>query len=564
MRSVDNNIAEGKCEGYPNSQSHWGGTLLAEATSKGPILFSGTDWAVVPLESLSPARRSIIHPISQRLTGVENTALVDGLFGRIWEFPKCENVRERKVTRGDQFVGDSRIDFQWNKTERTLCRVCGKHILKQKFATEHYQRSPTCWRQVMRHIGIPEFDGSHSTSVQSNSVANHLLYYPSSEISSYGSHSLTTNDNRNQGINLSITSYGNNKDIICDNSYNLNRNPKIQDSSGIVESHSQSGYIQGTRPTSNVEYIIQNGCINLFRSATQAVYDELMRYKGNELTGELSCSKNSQNNELKFDSPVVENVMIETKESTNIANLSVEEEPYLVISSVTPNIFPSINHRPLPVNVCYIKLSFNNPGARLVRDLWALDCELLVDWGDGILTQARRFTLRELGEPAESDPDMRNIYSQGFAYLKCFVPHKPPGRADLRVRIPKSLWEYWEAYTADKYQLVVYYFPDAFVSMLPGRIPRNGQVELNQEVGQITNYLSPNWTSGQYRDSTIKRSHPYSPDLSHRTSPTPSPRSVSNNNNTNSNSAIIPPQIIGSIDEKTSNSWSIGEGNIST
>ncbi|CAD98282.1 hypothetical protein [Cryptosporidium parvum Iowa II] len=516
--SSETNKGEGSKDESSGIQNNWGRTILSEATSKGPVLFSGTDWVVVPMESLSPERRAIIHPISQRLAGVENTALVDGLFGRIWEFPKCENVRERKVTRGDQFVGDSRIDFQWNKTERTLCRVCGKHILKQKFATEHYQRSPTCWRLVMRHIGILDFDSNQNTNM-------HLSY--KTEDGGFNSPQKSMLEKR-IGPVFSRNINGEKSDGTYLSSSNHETEGK---NSVFIESLAQDGFNTSNMiPTSNVEYILQNKIMNLFRAATKHVYEELIQFKGSNTQINIHPSFNTPNpgNGSKFDSSIVENVMSEPKGDDSTNNISNPEEPFLLISSVLPNIFPSISHRPLPVNVCYIKLTFNWPGARLVRDLWALDCELLVDWGDGVLTQARRFTLKELGEPPESDNEMRNIYSQGFAYLKCFVPHKPPGRADLKIRIPKSLWEYWEAFANDKNNTVTFHTPEMFAS----EIPQNFPIETNPEA-TLPN-ININWDIKSRRDETAnQRSHPYSPTVSHIHSPTSSSRSIGNNANMN-------------------------------
>lgn len=509
-------------------QMSWGRTILSEATSKGPVLFSGTDWVVVPMESLSPARRAIIHPISQRFSGVESNALVDGLFGRIWEFPKCENVRERKVTRGDQFVGDSRIDFQWNKTERTLCRVCGKHILKQKFATEHYQRSPTCWRLVMRHIGILDLD-----AVQNTGDAHHHTYKAEDGAGHRASsvqkpvHEKRTNSGFSVGIGGERS---------CPGPYLSGGSNQMEDQGSITaESLAQSSFsVSNLVPTSNVEYILQNKIMNLFRAATKHVYEELIQFKGVNTQINIHPSFNASSprgDSSKFDSPIVENVMSEpngddTPPPSAIIN---PEEPFLLISSVLPNVFPSISHRPLPVNVCYIKLSFNWPGARLVRDLWALDCELLVDWGDGVLTQARRFTLKELGEPPESDNEMRNIYSQGFAYLKCFVPHKPPGRADLKIRIPKSLWEYWEAFASDKNNTVTFHTPEVFASEVPQSTP----------VETSFDFTSPGVGINQgirsHRNEPVsKRSHPYSSSSANKPSSSLSPKSIGKNANTNS------------------------------
>ncbi|KAH7647219.1 putative apicomplexan-specific [Cryptosporidium bovis] len=562
-------MKEACTEKYQGMQSNWGETILAEAKQKGPILFSGTDWVVVPLDSLSPSRRSIIHPISQRLAVVENTALVDGLFGRIWEFPKCENVRERKVTRGDQFVGDSRIDFQWNKTERTLCRVCGKHILKQKFATEHYQRSPTCWRLVMKHIGIIDFDSNQGLVGGSPSPKNTVSYKTEEAVVSYKS-----SKNGNVGANspsLCSTSLLPHSSSTATSSSSsppyspVSPRQTVRDKKQAFSAEQLGGGVQDTGttripvsgflaadnsnvnsteaisgvyiPTSNVEYILQDKSMNMFRTATKRVYEELMKFRGSGGTGINFNMKDIDEDSIelgiesssKFDSGIVENIMGETRnietrnqdeivgnvsngdgsvidvnrndllllgnsDTDNGDNNNIEfsnrdekngflsrnflrfpgihgsEEPYLLISSILPNVFPSISHRPLPVNVCYIKLTFNWHGARLVRDLWALDCELLVDWGDGVLTQARRFTLRELGEPPEADNEMRNIYSQGFAYLKCFVPHKPPGRADIKIRIPKSLWEYWEAFSNDKNNVVMFHSPQVFASNQIGNV----------------------------------------------------------------------------------------------
>uniref|UniRef100_A0A0G4G3S0 Uncharacterized protein n=1 Tax=Chromera velia CCMP2878 TaxID=1169474 RepID=A0A0G4G3S0_9ALVE len=60
----------------------------------------------------------------------------------------------------------------------------------------------------------------------------------------------------------------------------------------------------------------------------------------------------------------------------------------------------------------------------------------MVDWGRGIFTEATRFTLTDVEGLSEMDPQMTNLFAQGFAYLKTPVPALPAGTFRPQVRVP--------------------------------------------------------------------------------------------------------------------------------
>lgn len=99
-------------------------------------------YALIPLVMAPPEIRRRLRPLNQRIPNSAGV-LIDLLFDKVWEFPyvSASDIKERTISRGDHFVGDRRLDFHFNGSDRTLCRICGKHILKQKFATEHYKAS---------------------------------------------------------------------------------------------------------------------------------------------------------------------------------------------------------------------------------------------------------------------------------------------------------------------------------------------------------------------------------------------------------------------------------------
>eukprot|EP00388_Colpodella_angusta_P028955 GDKK01014936.1.p1 GENE.GDKK01014936.1~~GDKK01014936.1.p1 ORF type:complete len:277 (-),score=33.29 GDKK01014936.1:599-1396(-) len=131
---------------------------------------------ITELAHLSPAMHSKVSTLTHRLTGP--FALVDEFFDKIWEFP-VSFVRERTISRGESFLGDVRLDFEFNKADRSLCRVCGKHILKQKFATEHYQKSPECWKVILRVLRVADANRNQNSSDGPIPVRTTLLRHSS-------------------------------------------------------------------------------------------------------------------------------------------------------------------------------------------------------------------------------------------------------------------------------------------------------------------------------------------------------------------------------------------------
>ncbi|VTZ70443.1 conserved protein, unknown function [Plasmodium chabaudi chabaudi] len=339
------------------------------------ILQSGPNWKTYKMDDLPKELFKNIRPINQRVTGFKTVLLVDDLFEKLWEFPNTDIIKVRTVTRGDQFIGDIRIDFYYKQSERTLCRACGRHILKQKFATEHYQRNIYCWKEVMWRIGIPE------------------LYY-----------------------------------------YNTVRNepytPRIE-----AENNDKQAMLEKTLFMYNQD---------LIKKATDFVNKELKYYEDNVVSKQ---KKTAKKNCLELDILILEdnNIILPTMKNEM-------DEPYFEISGIYPNSgFPDEN---TSKNFCYIKIAFNKLGGMVLRDLFTLECEFLVDWGDNLLIQAKKYTLHEaFNNPNLYDVNLRNLYDQGFAYLRCNIPQKSNKRINLKVRIPKTVWHYWEAIADNSFKI---------------------------------------------------------------------------------------------------------------
>ncbi|ANQ10008.1 Uncharacterized protein PCOAH_00042890 [Plasmodium coatneyi] len=347
------------------------------------VLKSGLNWKTYKMEDVPSELYKNIRPINQRVTGFKTVLLVDELFERLWEFPNTDVIKVRTVTRGDQFIGDVRIDFYYRQSERTLCRSCGRHILKQKFATEHYQRNINCWKEVMWRLGIPE-----------------LHYYNSVRNDFFDSRVLNMDNNNEQ--------------VVLDRTLTL--------------------YNQ-----------------ELIKKATDFVNDELKYYEENIVTKPRKSKGANQCFELDILILDNNNIILPTVKSEL-------DEPYFEISGIYPNNgFPDGNYSK---NFCFIKITFNKLGGMVLRDLFTLECEFLVDWGDNLLIQAKKYTLHEVyGTTDSHDIQLRNLYDQGFAYLRCNVPQKTNGKVLLKVRIPKTVWHYWEA-VADETLKIHYEFLD--------------------------------------------------------------------------------------------------------
>ncbi|CAD2101584.1 conserved Plasmodium protein, unknown function [Plasmodium vinckei brucechwatti] len=339
------------------------------------ILQSGPNWKTYKMDDLPKELFKNIRPINQRVTGFKTVLLVDDLFEKLWEFPNTDIIKVRTVTRGDQFIGDIRIDFYYKQSERTLCRACGRHILKQKFATEHYQRNIYCWKEVMWRIGIPE-----------------LYYYNTVRSEPY--------------------------------------TPRIE-----VENNDKQAMLEKTLFMYNQD---------LIKKATDFVNKELKYYEDNVVCKQ---KKTAKKNCLELDILILEdnNIILPTMKNEM-------DEPYFEISGIYPNNgFPDEN---TSKNFCYIKIAFNKLGGMVLRDLFTLECEFLVDWGDNLLVQAKKYTLHEVyNNPNLYDVNLRNLYDQGFAYLRCNIPQKSNKRINLKVRIPKTVWHYWEAIADNSFKI---------------------------------------------------------------------------------------------------------------
>ncbi|CAD2099228.1 conserved Plasmodium protein, unknown function [Plasmodium vinckei] len=339
------------------------------------ILQSGPNWKTYKMDDLPKELFKNIRPINQRVTGFKTVLLVDDLFEKLWEFPNTDIIKVRTVTRGDQFIGDIRIDFYYKQSERTLCRACGRHILKQKFATEHYQRNIYCWKEVMWRIGIPE-----------------LYYYNTVRSEPY--------------------------------------TPRIE-----VENNDKQAMLEKTLFMYNQD---------LIKKATEFVNKELKYYEDNVVSKQ---KKTAKKNCLELDILILEdnNIILPTMKNEM-------DEPYFEISGIYPNNgFPDEN---TSKNFCYIKIAFNKLGGMVLRDLFTLECEFLVDWGDNLLIQAKKYTLHEaFNNPNLYDVNLRNLYDQGFAYLRCNIPQKSSKRINLKVRIPKTVWHYWEAIADNSFKI---------------------------------------------------------------------------------------------------------------
>ncbi|CXJ00028.1 conserved Plasmodium protein, unknown function [Plasmodium berghei] len=339
------------------------------------ILQSGPNWKTYKMDGLPKDLFKNIRPINQRVTGFKTVLLVDDLFEKLWEFPNTDIIKVRTVTRGDQFIGDIRIDFYYKQSERTLCRACGRHILKQKFATEHYQRNIYCWKEVMWRIGIPE-----------------LYYYNTIRNESYP--------------------------------------PRIE-----MENNEKQAMLEKTLFMYNQD---------LIKKATNFVNKELKYYEDNVVSKQKKSEKKKT---LELDILILEN--------NNIILPTIKneiDEPYFEISGIYPNNgFPDENTLN---NFCYIKIAFNKLGGMVLRDLFILECEFLVDWGDNLLIQAKKYTLHEaFNNPNLYDVNLRNLYDQGFAYLRCNIPPKNNKIINLKVRIPKTVWHYWEAIADNSFKI---------------------------------------------------------------------------------------------------------------
>lgn len=183
---------------------------------------------------------------------------------------------------------------------------------------------------------------------------------------------------------------------------------------------------------------------DLIKKATNFVNKELKYYEDNVVSKEKKSEKKKS---LELDILILEdnNIILPTIKNEM-------DEPYFEISGIYPsNGFPDEN---TSNNFCYIKISFNKLGGMVLRDLFTLECEFLVDWGDNLLIQAKKYTLHEAFNNTNLyDVNLRNLYDQGFAYLKCNIPPKNNKIINLKVRIPKTVWHYWEAIADNSYKI---------------------------------------------------------------------------------------------------------------
>uniref|UniRef100_A0A0G4H108 Uncharacterized protein n=1 Tax=Chromera velia CCMP2878 TaxID=1169474 RepID=A0A0G4H108_9ALVE len=100
------------------------------------------------------------NPIRDTKTNTEIPAdhiLVDHYMGRIWKVPGGLNFREHKVLQrgkgAGSYIGDVRLNFDWEGAVRSLCRWCGKYMQYCAFAGMHYNTKTKgipaeCWEQI--------------------------------------------------------------------------------------------------------------------------------------------------------------------------------------------------------------------------------------------------------------------------------------------------------------------------------------------------------------------------------------------------------------------------------
>ncbi|CEM09067.1 unnamed protein product [Vitrella brassicaformis CCMP3155] len=327
---------------------------------------AGLSFRLQPEQDCTDFFRERKKPLNQRIQG--DCLLIDEIFENVWEFP-ATSVKERKVTRGDLFIGDLRIDFDWNGQTRTLCRVCGKHVLKSKFATEHYKQNISCWKEVMKKLSITDFDG---------------LSQAGSSVSGRSRLSL----------------------------------PR----SAIDASHISVPMMEG---------LLGSACENLFLRAHNAACAELRQFR----TGGIEIKQEEETPELYG--------FIENTAHQFGYDGSNNTEPWFKIEVFHPNAF--VANRNNSYSYTYLKLRFNAAGARHLQELFKLDFEFLIEFGEGTLMVAKRFTLREADNNPAEDPDFGNLKRQGFAFLKTHVPMKQPEHIQLKLRIPKNLFEWYIA-----------------------------------------------------------------------------------------------------------------------
>lgn len=115
------------------------------------------------------------------------------------------------------------------------------------------------------------------------------------------------------------------------------------------------------------------------------------------------------------------------------------------VSTFHPNAAAADRRHPSGTGFTFLQVSFNPSGALLLRELFERNAEFLVEWGEGVATLGRRYTLREeTGSDAE-DPGCDNLVRQGFAFLRAPVPQHSAGRAAPRVRVPRDLFSHYDA-----------------------------------------------------------------------------------------------------------------------
>uniref|UniRef100_A0A0G4G2Y7 Uncharacterized protein n=1 Tax=Chromera velia CCMP2878 TaxID=1169474 RepID=A0A0G4G2Y7_9ALVE len=113
----------------------------------------------------------------------------------------------------------------------------------------------------------------------------------------------------------------------------------------------------------------------------------------------------------------------------------VEAHAEFALTSILPSSTLALNSHS-EGGFAFLRLELNRAAAIRLCTLFQLGCRFMVEWGRGIFTEATPFTLRDVEGMSEMDPQLTNLLSQQFAYLKTPIPPLPPDSVQPRVRIP--------------------------------------------------------------------------------------------------------------------------------
>lgn len=387
---------------------------------------------VVEASQIPEEFRDKIGHLTGRLQGPY--VLIDEQFDKFWEFPVvC--ARERIITRGDQFVGDIRVDFDINKAERSLCRVCGKHVLKQKFATEHYQKSPDCWREVSRVLQIPDNSTKEYWTDGTTEVYPHIhsgAAMQQSQGNSVGASFTPTVENSNEIYFLCA------RTMAAVELDKFEKSPALDESSLIF---SKVPELSVTQMQNIPSVIIEPPCPPVIPSCTPLPKPFVfIRVICNPSAAALIAkSLSGQNNNSNTNSNINHNILSMNQNLTGGTNSSV------LLKSEHQSQY---NVNPLNNNNSGVRQNSNNS---INNNNHVGGCEILVEFGTKLLVRATAFTTRDLLPPSSSSSSATphsaslashaqflNIIRQGFFFISVPAPILPTGRFEIGIRITLS------------------------------------------------------------------------------------------------------------------------------